>query len=194
MKTSLLPDPIDQFALWFEAAHDEIDRTAMTLATVNKNYAISARMVLLKSFDQAGFVFFTHYDSPKAQALQDIPHAALVFWWPKSQRQVRITGQVNFLDAKASDLYFASRSRESQIGALASKQSTVIPNRDYLLQKFNSLSQDLEGQPIPRPANWGGYVLTPQSIEFWEGKPHRLHDRFLYTRQQDSWQIVQLSP
>lgn len=194
-KKELLDSPIDQFGLWFEQAQDEIDRTAMTLATVNSAYDVTARMVLLKSFDQKGFVFFTNYLSPKAQALNEIPKAALVFWWPLSQRQVRITGTVALLDAKGSDDYFGSRSRDSRIAAIISKQSHIITSRDDLIKSFDQMSHDLEGKEcFARPDYWGGYILDPLVMEFWQGREHRLHDRFQYRKMEDKWEIVRLSP
>lgn len=189
-------DPFKQFALWLdEAKKNEIEPTAMTLATVNAHYDVSARMVLMKNFDETGFTFYTNYSSPKAQDLTAIPKAALVFWWPHSQKQVRITGHVQLLSAQTSDEYFQQRSRESCLGAMASKQSSVIPNKDYLIERYKKLEEKFKDiSIIPRPEYWGGYILIPQSIEFWEGKPHRLHDRFLYTKSSTGWQKKQLSP
>lgn len=190
-------DPIQLFARWFDEAkkNQEIEPSAMTLATVNINYDVSARMVLLKDFDEKGFTFYTNYTSPKAKDLTEIPKAALVFWWPKSQKQIRITGQVQRLDAQASDDYFKQRPKESCISAMASKQSSVIPNKDYLIERFKKLEEKYKDiSPIPRPDYWGGYLLLPQSIEFWQGKPHRLHDRFLYTKTDKGWQKERLAP
>jgi pyridoxamine 5'-phosphate oxidase len=196
-KNSLNPDPIQQFTLWFNEAkqQEEIDATAMTLATVNAAYEVSARIVLLKQADEQGFAFFTNYTSPKAHDLDEINNAALVFWWPKTERQVRITGKVEKLDNTASDNYFASRDKNSRLGALASKQSNVIPDRAFLMNRFAQLQEQYAKHTVvPRPEYWGGYVLVPNAIEFWQAGEHRLHDRFLYKKVGNQWQICQLSP
>jgi pyridoxamine 5'-phosphate oxidase len=191
----LNPSAISQFELWFSQAKEkgEIEPSAMTLATVNHQYDVSARMLLLKSFSEDGFVFFTNYLSLKAKCIEEIPKAAMVFWWPLCQRQVRITGQVVVASTKQSDEYFNQRSRDSRIAAIISKQSAIIPNREYLLEQFNALAKENDDK-LARPDVWGGYVLQPQTIEFWQGRPHRLHDRFLYTKNDTKWNIVQLSP
>ena len=191
------PDPIVQFELWYQQVkeNDELEPSAMALATVNAQYQISNRMLLLKGVDKQGFTFFTHYTSPKGQDLDQIPSAAMVFWWPRSHRQVRIQGTITQVSAKESDHYFESRGRDKQISALASAQSTEIPDREFLLEKVAQLEQQYSnGAKIPRPATWGGYRLQPQSIEFWQGRIHRLHDRFLYKRIGDHWEITELSP
>jgi pyridoxamine 5'-phosphate oxidase len=192
---NLNSSPISQFDLWFSQAKEkgELEPSAMTLATVNKAYDVSARMLLLKSFSSDGFVFFTNYQSLKAQCLQEIPKAAMVFWWPLCQRQVRITGQIILASVKQSDDYFHQRSRDSRIAAIISKQSAVIPNRDYLLKEFDKLAKESD-ENLVRPEYWGGYVLQPHTIEFWQGRLHRLHDRFLYSKKDERWEIVQLSP
>lgn len=192
----LLPSPISQFEKWFQEAKQsgQLEPNAMTLATVNQNYDVTARTVLLKSVDELGFVFFTNYLSPKAQALKAIPKAALVFWWPSCQRQVRITGTVNLLEETLSDNYFASRPQDSQIASSISKQSEVIPNREYLLEKFTKMQQTVKDQKIPRPDFWGGFRLCPNTVEFWQGREHRLSDRFEYRFDGSKWEIVQLSP
>ncbi len=194
-KQDLNPDPISQFALWFDQAkaNQEFEPSAMTLATVNKQFDVSARMLLLKGFDQEGFVFFTNYMSPKSKYLQEVPKAAMVFWWPKCQRQVRITGNVVRTSAKESDVYFNQRPKESRIAAIISEQSSVIPDRDYLIEKFETFEKENDDK-ITRPASWGGFVLQHQTIEFWQGRTHRLHDRFLYTKKGEHWIIEQLSP
>jgi pyridoxamine 5'-phosphate oxidase len=149
----------------------------------------------LKSFDQQGFVFYTNYLSPKAQYIKEVPKGAMVFWWPLCQRQVRITGNIVLVGEQKSDAYFQQRSKSSRIAAIVSKQSATIPDRDYLLKQFQALSKDYaDATNIPRPDYWGGYVLEHQSIEFWQGRSHRLHDRFLYTREAKGWKIEQLSP
>jgi len=195
-KDDLLADPFLYFKQWLNEAKKkgEIEPAAMTLATVNKQYEVAARMVLLKSFDHKGFVFYTNYTSVKAQHLKEIPKAALVSWWPLCQRQVRITGVVSLLDEKLSDEYFNQRPRDSRIAAIISAQSKVIPDRAFLLEKYHHKLKELEEHPIPRPHYWGGYILKPQVIEFWQERPHRLHDRFQYTKKDAGWEIERLSP
>jgi len=162
---------------------------------VNREYDVTARMVLLKSVSDAGFSFYSNYLSPKAQDLKEIPKAALVFWWPLCQRQVRITGVVAKLDSKSSDQYFASRNKGSKMAAIVSKQSSVITSRDDLLSQYQALAQQYENnENIQRPAYWGGYILAPQVVEFWQGRKHRLHDRFQYRKQENKWDIFRLSP
>lgn len=193
-KAELSPSPFAQFSTWFSQAKTkgELEPTAMTLATVDKNYIVSARMVLLKSFDENGFTFFTNYLSLKAKQLEQVPHASVVFWWPKCQRQVRISGAVALASDKESDTYFKQRTKESQIAAIVSKQSAVIANRQALIEKYEQMMKQ-DGE-LKRPDFWGGYVLKPNQFEFWQGREHRLHDRFLYSLNQDTWEIVQLSP
>lgn len=192
-REDLFDDPIRQFALWYDqaAAQEAYDHSAMTLATVDKDYCVTARMLLLKEFSKEGFTFFTNYDSPKAKALAEVPHAALVFWWPACQRQVRITGKVCRISAERSEQYFRSRPLASQVAAIVSQQSKVIANRDALMEAFEAASLE----PVVFPQNWGGYNLEPEVFEFWQGRAHRLHDRFEYRKNpQGSWNIVQLSP
>ena len=196
VKDQLLADPIHQFDLWFRQAKEnrEHDHTAMTLATVNQAYDVTARMVLLKDYSKHGFVFFTNYDSPKGLALGEINKAALVFWWPICQRQVRITGTVNRVDPKESDAYFSTRDRERCLAAIASKQSEPIPDREALIEQYEQVKQQYDQyQVIPRPAFWGGFIVDPQEIEFWQGRTHRLHDRFRYRKTDGHWIIEQLS-
>lgn len=192
-------DPIQQFSLWFQQAlaADLIEPNAMTLATATAEGKPSARIVLLKGFSEAGFVFYTNYASQKGQQLIANPYAALVFLWDKLERQVRIEGRVEKLSAAESTAYFHSRPKASQLGAWASAQSQVIPNREVLEQKLAELTQqyDQEDQIIPLPEHWGGFRVIPQRIEFWQGRPSRLHDRLVYERQaNDSWLISRLSP
>jgi pyridoxamine 5'-phosphate oxidase len=167
----------------------------MTLATATRNGEVSARIVLLKSFDERGFCFFTNYESKKGKMLTENPHAALVFYWQPLDRQVRIEGTVTKMSAEESDAYFRSRPADSQIGALASPQSQTIPNRDFLESRFKQLEEQHNDNIIPRPANWGGYRLAPTSIEFWQGQPSRLHDRLVYRKLDDGrWKIERLAP
>jgi pyridoxamine 5'-phosphate oxidase len=167
----------------------------MTLATATKDGRPSARLVLLKQADEQGFVFYTNYLSQKALELDANPWAALVFYWPQLERQVRVDGSVSRVSPAESDEYFQTRPRESQIGALASPQSDVISGRDVLQQRFEELEEFYGDREIERPAHWGGYRLQPDRIEFWKGRPGRLHDRLLYELQTDgSWTIKRLAP
>lgn len=189
-------DPIALFAEWFDTARnaDLVDATAMTLATVGAQGQPSARTVLLKGFDAAGFCFYTNRESRKAQDLAVNPNAALVFWWDRLERQVRIEGTVAELSASASDQYFATRSRGSQIGARASPQSRVISSREALQASVERTAEQFAHTEVPRPADWGGYCLAPRAIEFWQGRDNRLHDRLLYRREDDGWQCERLAP
>ncbi len=168
---------------------------AMTLATATSDGRPSARMVLLKEYDERGFVFFSNYDSQKGQELAENPQAALVFYWVQFHRQIRITGQISRVSAAESDNYFHSRPRGSQLSAAASPQSRVVPGRATLEEQVAWLAERYEGQEVPRPAQWGGYRLAPDSFEFWQGRPDRLHDRFRYTRRPEGgWIIERLAP
>ena len=190
-------DPILLFERWLqEAAGDgSLDATAMTLATADARGRPSARVVLLKRFDQRGFVFFTNYQSRKARDLEANPFASLVFFWPHVERQVRAEGRVEQVSARDSDEYFASRPRGSQIAGACSPQSTVIESREWLESAYRRLEEQLGGRHLDRPANWGGFRLHPSTLEFWKGRPDRLHDRLLYTRlKEDSWKIDRLAP
>ena len=166
----------------------------MTLATVDKNGKPSSRTVLLKSVDERGFVFFTNYDSRKGRELADNPHAALTFFWSELERQVCIAGTVTKLPAAESEVYFKSRPRGSRIAAWASSQSETIPDRAVLEKKWRELEEKFPND-VPVPPNWGGFILQPERIEFWQGRPSRLHDRFSYTQQTDgTWKIERLAP
>jgi pyridoxamine 5'-phosphate oxidase len=190
-------NPIHQFREWFEVvlAAEVHLADAMTLATATPDGKPSARLVLLKGFDERGFVFFTNYESRKGKELTANPQAALVFHWKEVERQVRIEGLVETITVVESDSYFYSRPRESQASACVSRQSHVIPNRDDLERRCQELMEHYRGQNIPRPHSWGGYRVLPSVIEFWQGRPNRLHDRLCYLRQGDgSWRIERLSP
>ncbi len=190
-------DPVVQFKLWFEdaLAAKLIEPNAMNLATVDKNGEPSSRMVLLKSFDASGFVFFTNYNSQKAQDLHNTRRAALNFWWDKLYRQVRVCGVAGKISRKDSMAYFQMRPVGSQLGALASQQSRVIASYTVLIKEFRRLAQHYQNQHIPCPQHWGGYRVIPDSFEFWQGRPNRLHDRLRYTKTStNEWQIVRLSP
>jgi len=190
------PDPILQFQHWFnEALNAQLyEPNVMTLATSDRFGRPSARIVLLKGVDQDGFVFFTNYESSKGQQLLENPQAALVFFWAELERQVRIEGVVSKVPEHVSTAYFHSRPVGSQIGAIASPQSKVITNRSLLEDKVEALKNQYEGQEIPRPSNWGGYLVEPSKIEFWQGRSSRLHDRILYELTDGSWIINRLAP
>ena len=191
------PDPLKQFQLWFDVARAQglPLPEAMTLATSTPDGKSSARLVLLKQVNEEGFVFYTNYRSNKARELEANPLAALVFYWPQLDYQVRVEGTVARTSAAESDEYFRTRPRESQIGALASPQSEVISSREVLEQHFAELERLYKDREVERPVHWGGYRLKPERIEFWKGRPGRLHDRLLYERQRDeSWTIVRLAP
>jgi pyridoxamine 5'-phosphate oxidase len=190
-------DPIKQFQKWFSEARAEnlILPEAMTLSTASKDGRPSARLVLLKDVDDQGFVFYTNYRSPKGRTLDENPYASLVFFWPQLERQVRIEGSVSRVSAEESDAYFRTRPRDSQLGALASPQSEVIENRESLERRFKELEALYRDRPVERPPHWGGYRLKPDRIEFWKGRPGRLHDRILYELKSDgSWSIHRLAP
>jgi len=171
-----------------------LEPNAMILATANKDGAPSARTVLLKGFDERGFVFYTNYESAKAKNLSENPIASLLFFWAELERQARIEGKVEQVSKADSEEYFRSRPRESQLGAWASKQSSVIASREVLEKKFEEMRKKFEGKEIPLPPFWGGYRVIPQSIEFWQGRESRLHDRICYSFENGKWKIERLSP
>ena len=188
------PDPIEQFDEWWERAERDVPLAeAMTLATVDADGAPDARMVLLKGFGTDGFRFFTNYESVKGLELAANPRASLVIYWRELDRQVRVRGLVQRLPASDSDAYFASRPRDSQIGAAASPQSRPI-DRDELERRFDEFDAEFADADVPRPDHWGGYIVTPEEIEFWQGRESRMHDRFLYTREGEGWRIERLAP
>lgn len=189
-------EPLALFRHWFEEAlrAELTEPNAMVLATVDASGRPSARVMLLKDFDEAGFVFYTNYESRKGKELAQNPWAALVFWWAELMRQVRIEGRVEKVPAEESDAYFQTRPRESQLGAWASPQSQVVPDRATLEQRVAEWARQFNGRKIPRPPHWGGYRVVPEVIEFWQGRSGRLHDRLRYRRTTQGWVRERLAP
>ncbi len=189
-------NPYEQFEIWLaEAIENNIfEPNAMVLATASKNGKPSARIVLLRGFGADGFTFYTNYDSRKAFEIEENPQASLLFYWAEIERQVRIEGTMSRAGEEVSDRYFASRPRESQIGAWVSPQSKVIENRDFLERKFAELAEKWETNQITRPPNWGGYILRPDAFEFWQGRDNRLHDRLFYAKTENGWEARRLAP
>lgn len=191
------PDPIAQFQLWFADAQaaESIEPNAMAVATATPDGRPSTRFVLCKGVDERGFRFFTNYNSHKGHELDANPHAALAFFWPTLERQVRIEGRVERLSDEESEAYFHSRPKGSQIGAITSPQSQPLPDRAVLERAVNEATERYQDAEVPFPAgSWGGYLVIPERIEFWQGRKSRLHDRFQYMRQGDSWVIERLAP
>lgn len=189
-------NPFNQFKIWFDQAVQAQlpEPNAMTIATATPEGKPSARMVLLKDFDERGFVFYTNYESYKSQQLAENPWGAIAFWWAELERQVRLEGRIEKVSDEESDAYYHSRPKNSQLGAWASAQSQVIPNREVLEQRLEQLKQEYETKEIPRPPHWGGFRLIPSMIEFWQGRPSRLHDRLRYRLVDGNWVRERLSP
>lgn len=191
-------NPLEQFQKWFyevEASGGVDEPNAMTVSTLGLDGFPKSRVVLMKKFTFEGFIFYTNYQSEKGKAIEANPSICLSFFWPNMERQVIIKGKAEKIAENLSDGYFESRPTGSQLGAVVSDQSEVVPSRDYLEKKLKELEQKYEGQEVPRPEYWGGYLVRPISIEFWQGRPNRLHDRIRYTLQDDyDWKIERLAP
>jgi len=195
-KDSINKDPIKQFSLWLDDAKklDLKDPNAMSMASSTKDGVPSSRMLLLKSFDKKGFVFYTNYDSRKSNEILQNPLVALNFFWDALERQVRVEGKIEKADKVMSDKYFNSRSRLSQLSAHASKQSQTIETYKVLKKRLDDTEKNFKDKAIPRPENWGGFIVIPSSIEFWQGHKGRLHDRLKFIKQDSGWIINRLSP
>ena len=195
-ESDALRSPFELFEKWFHEAQESkiFEPNAMALATVNAHGIPSVRMILLKSFNADGFMFFSNYESRKGYQLIDNPNAASVFYWEELERQVRIEGIVEKLSSKESDKYFETRPTGSRLGAWASPQSRVVESRQWLEKKHNEFREKFKHSEVPRPANWGGYRLKPTLVEFWQGRAHRLHDRLQYRRSGKKWILERLAP
>lgn len=196
-KESVYPDPIMQFEEWFKAAmkSDGDEANVLTLSTLGEDQIPEGRIVLLKFYAEDGFTFYTNYTSNKAKQLEKHPYASMTFHWKSQERQVRIKGSISKVPAEISDAYFNERPYGSRIGAWASPQSQEIPNRNYLEDRVEEIQNKFENQTeIPRPDFWGGYLLTPVRLEFWQGRPSRLHDRIVYDLEDGQWVTKRLAP
>ena len=190
-------DPIPLFHLWLkesEATKEVEEVNTMSLSTIGLDGFPKTRVVLLKEYDNEGFVFYTNYASDKGKAIEQNPKVCLSFFWPVSERQVIVKGVAQKTSEETSSTYFSSRPRASQLGAWVSQQSSVVPSREYLQEKMQLLEKEYEGKDIPKPVYWGGYKVIPSQIEFWQGRPGRLHDRILFSKKDSGWEIQRLAP
>jgi len=189
-------NPIHQFKQWLEEAikSQVPDPGAMVLSTANKGNRVSSRVVLLKDVQEEGFIFYTNYNSKKAADLKENAQAGILFYWPELERQVRVEGNVKVVSSSVSDEYFASRPEKSKIGAWASEQSREIPGRKYLEEQVEKYKNEFKDREIKRPEYWGGYILKPDIIEFWQGRPNRLHDRIQFSFEANRWEVRRLAP
>nr|WP_299172186.1 pyridoxamine 5'-phosphate oxidase [uncultured Allomuricauda sp.] len=197
-ETSIKENPMEQFQKWFyevEATDGMDEPNAMTVSTIGLDGFPKNRVVLMKKYTHEGFIFYTNYQSEKGKAIENNPSMCLSFFWPNMERQIIIKGKAEKVAENLSDGYFESRPVGSQLGAVVSDQSDVIPSKAFLQEKLDALEKKYEGKEIPRPENWGGYLVRPVSFEFWQGRPNRLHDRIRYTLQEDyNWKIERLAP
>ncbi|WP_207427355.1 pyridoxamine 5'-phosphate oxidase [Pedobacter sp. SYSU D00535] len=196
-ENEVAPDPISQFAKWFTEAMDGgiFEPNAMTVATATPDGKPSARIMLMKGFDESGFTFYTNYLSRKGRELNKNPNAALLFFWGELERQVRIEGHIEKVSKEDSERYFHSRPKQSQLGALASQQSQEVGSREVLESALERLQTEYQDKEVPKPSHWGGYIVKPQIVEFWQGGPGRLHDRIVYKKtNKNTWKIVRLAP
>lgn len=190
-------DPMDFFKKWYDEVQDhekELENNAMTVSAIDDKGFPRSRVVLLKRFNDEGFIFYTNYRSEKGRSIKRNPKVSLSFYWPRMERQVIVKGMAERLSVRESDAYFAVRPRGSQLGAWVSHQSQPIADRQVLEDRKKTLEKQFEGQPIPRPDFWGGFLVRPISLEFWQGRPNRLHDRFRYQKQGNAWKIERLAP
>ena len=198
LESNVSDNPMQLFQEWFhevDSNFDEGETNAMTLSTIGLDGFPRARVVLLKKFTYEGFIFYTNYNSDKGKSIDNNPKVCLSFFWPKAERQIIIKGKAEKIPENLSDGYFDSRPKGSKLGAMASEQSEVIQNRGVLEDRLEELEKQYKNKEIPRPKNWGGYIVKPHSIEFWQGRPNRLHDRLLFELQKDyNWIIKRLSP
>lgn len=197
IENEIKQNPFEQFRDWFlEATENPMisESNAMCVSTIEEDGCPRSRMVLLKSYSYEGFVFYTNYESRKGKSIEKTHKACLHFFWPSMERQIIIKANLERIAENLSDGYFHSRPKGSQLGAVVSPQSTVIPNREFLEEKLKDLEAQYENKEVPRPENWGGYIAKPYEIEFWQGRPNRLHDRIIYSLKEWDWEISRLAP